>query len=412
MRTPVRLLAWLALASGAAACGSDGPPAPLLLISVDGLRHDYLDKAHLPNLEQLVREGVRAPLVPVFPAKTFPNHYTIVTGLYPEEHGIVANTMYDAALDAWFSMSNRAAVQDGRWWGGEPIWITAERAGWRTAPLFWPGSEAEIRGRRPTHWLPFDNDLPNDARIDSVLAWLDVPDGERPVFLTVYVSTVDVAGHDHGLESPELVAALHDLDALLGRLLAALERRQLRETMHILLVSDHGQAATSPDRVIVIDELLPAGLARIVDWSPVLQLRPEPGLEDSVYRVLAGRHPRLQVYRRAEVPAHLHYRAHPRIQPIVAIADEGWSITTRRRLDERPAALVGANHGWDPALPSMWGTFLAVGPAFRRGVRGDPVASIHLYELMCRLLHLTPEPNSGHPDATAWMLAGSGWWRR
>ncbi|MGH7453098.1 MAG: ectonucleotide pyrophosphatase/phosphodiesterase, partial [bacterium] len=144
----------------------------VILISLDGFRWDYLEKVELPNFQRLIKTGVRArAMIPAFPTKTFPNHYTIVTGLYPEHHGIVANTMYDPEFDAKFSMSNRDAVKDGRWWGGEPVWVTAEKQGQISATLFWPGSEADISGIRPAHWKVYDDDFPNAARVDTVLAW-------------------------------------------------------------------------------------------------------------------------------------------------------------------------------------------------------------------------------------------------
>ena len=382
------------------------PPAPttVLLVSVDGMRHDYLDSVSLPNIRRLVDRGARAPLVPVFPTKTFPNHYTIVTGLYADQHGIVANTMYDPELDAWFRPTDRQAVADERWWGGEPIWVTAERHGIRSAPLFWPGVEAEIGGVRPTYWLPFDDRMPLERRITQVLEWLDLPEPERPRFVTTYFSAVDVAGHDHGPESPEVTAALQATDRMIGLLLDGLADRGRLEEIAILLVSDHGQAARSPERVIILDDLLPADLAQVVDWSPVLQLRPAPGLEDSVYHLLAGRHPHLQVYRKADLPDRWRYRDSPRIHPIVAVADEGWEISSRAWHDAHPDAFDGGSHGWDPDSPAMWGVFVASGPWFRQRYRASPFQSVHLYELMCRLLDLTPAPNAGSRDSTAHFL--------
>jgi predicted AlkP superfamily pyrophosphatase or phosphodiesterase len=382
------------------------PPAPttVLLVSVDGMRHDYLDSVSLPNIRRLVDRGARAPLVPVFPTKTFPNHYTIVTGLYADQHGIVANTMYDPELDAWFRPTDRQAVADERWWGGEPIWVTAERHGIRSAPLFWPGVEAEIGGVRPTYWLPFDDRMPLERRITQVLEWLDLPEPERPRFVTTYFSAVDVAGHNHGPGSPEVIAALQATDRMIGLLLDGLAERGTLEETAILLVSDHGHSARAPERVIILDDLLPADLAQVVDWSPVLQLRPGPGLEDSVYGLLAGRHPHLQVYRKADVPGRWHYRNSPRIQPIVAVADEGWEISSRAWYDAHRDAFAGGSHGWDPESPDMWGIFIASGPWFRQGHQGAPFQNVHLYELMCRLLDITPAPNQGSRDSTAHFL--------
>jgi predicted AlkP superfamily pyrophosphatase or phosphodiesterase len=337
----------------------------------------------------------------VFPTKTFPNHYSIVTGLYADQHGIVGNTMYDPELDAWFRMSDREAVADGRWWGGEPIWVTAERHGIRTAPLFWPGVEAEIGGVRPAYWLPFDDRMPDRRRVAQILEWLDLPADVRPRFLTLYFSKVDVAGHNHGPGSAEAVEALAEVDRMIGDLLAGLGRRGMLVETAILLVSDHGQAPRSSDRVIILDDLLPPGLAQVVDWSPVLQLRPGPGLEDSVYRLLAGRHPHLAVYRKAAIPEHWHFRDSPRIQPLVAVADLGWEIASRDFFARRPEAFEGGSHGWDADAPEMRGAFVAWGAPFRRGYVGGPFRNIHVYELLCRLLGVPAAPNAGSPDSTA-----------
>jgi predicted AlkP superfamily pyrophosphatase or phosphodiesterase len=396
------LLAPLAAAPG---CGTaQGPPATLLLVSVDGMRHDDLDLVPLPNVARLLERGVRAPLVPIFPTKTFPNHYSMVTGLFAEQHGIVANTIYDPDLDRWFRITDRQAVADGRWWGGEPIWVTAERHGIPAAPLFWPGVEAEIRGVRPSFWLPFDDRMPNERRVTQVLEWLDLPEAERPRFITTYFSMVDVASHNHGPQSADTRAALREADRMIGLLLDGLAARGMLEETAILLVSDHGHAARSPSQVIILDELLPPGVAQVIDWSPVLQLRPAPGLEDSVYRLLAGRHPHLQVYRKADLPERWRYRASPRVQPIVAVADQGWEISSQEWHGRHPDAFRGGSHGWDPDSPDMWGVFVASGPWFRAGYRGAPFRNVHVYELMCRLLELPPAPNAGSRDSTARFL--------
>jgi predicted AlkP superfamily pyrophosphatase or phosphodiesterase len=257
----------------------------VILISIDGFRWDYLEKAELPNFQRLIKTGVRArAMIPAFPTKTFPNHYTIVTGLYPEHHGIVANTMYDPEFDAKFSMSNRDAVKDGRWWGGEPLWVTAEKQGQISATLFWPGSEAEILGVRPTHWRVYDDDFPNAGRVDTVLAWLDLPAARRPTFLTLYFSDVDHAGHNNSLDSPEVKTAIQDVDALLGRLLAGLENRKIFARVNIIVVSDHGMAEAKSDQVIYLDDYLDLSQVEIVDWSPVVALRPRPGDKDKIIK--------------------------------------------------------------------------------------------------------------------------------
>jgi len=377
---------------------------PLLLISIDGFSADYLNQYKAPTLARLARGGTQSEgLISAFPTKTFPNHYTIVTGLYPEHHGIIANTMYDPVFDASFSLGNRAAVSDGRWWGGEPIWVTAQQQGLHSATLFWPGSEAEIQGLRPTYWLPYDGDMPGEARVAQVLNWLDLPPDARPSFLTLYFSRVDSNGHWYGPDSDSTAQAIAEVDRFLGMLVDGLEQRGLLGRMHILVVSDHGMAATSSERVILLDDYIDLNDVRVVDWNPVVMLRPTPGREDSVYAALSQA-PHLAVHRKTEMPEHLHFDSHRRIPPIIGIADEGWVITTRERYEENPSRFNGGTHGYDPRLPSMHGLFLGHGPAFPQGAVVEPFENVHLYNLMAMLLDLEPAPNDGDPSVARRLL--------
>lgn len=389
----------LAILSAVSGCGTDRQT--LILISFDGWRWDYHTKAPTPNLHSLMARGVHAErLIPAFPSKTFPNHYTIVTGLYPEHHGIVANSIYDPAMKAWFRLGDRAAVGDGRWWGGEPIWVGVQRHGQIAATLFWPGSEAEIGGVRPHFWKPYiaSSVPPNEASVDQILAWLDLPEGERPSFITGYFSDTDQAGHGKGPESPEIVQAIARLDAVLGRLLTGLDARGLTERVNIVIVSDHGMSETSSDRVIAVSDYVDLDTIEIVDINPTLSVIPKAGTTvDEVYRRLAGAHPHLHVYRKEETPAAWHYRDNPRIPPIVGVADDGWQVR-RRPLGERPSPpLVGGAHGYPPDVLDMSGLFVAAGPSFRRGVVVPPFENVHVYAMLAGALQVPPAPNDGDP---------------
>ncbi len=371
----------------------------LLLISIDGWRSDYHTKSPVRNLRGLMDLGVRAEgLIASFPTKTFPNHYTLVTGLYPGHHGVVGNAMRDPRSRRLFTMSKREEVSDPMWWGGEPIWVAVQRAGGRAAAMFWPGSEAPIRGVRPSHWMPYRHEMPNDDRVDRVLAWLDLPPAERPSFLTLYFSDVDGAGHSFGPDSPELVRALESVDASLGRLRRGLEKRGLAASMNIIVTADHGMAETSRQRVIFIDDFLTPADGELVDLNPTLALWPRPGREEDVYRKLVAAHPRLTVFRRSETPEHWHYRDHERIAPIVGVADEGWSLMRKASVSDtfaRSVRRVGGSHGYDPSVKSMHALFVATGPAFRSSAVVPPFENVHVYELMCRVLGVEPAPNDG-----------------
>lgn len=381
-------------------------PQQVVLISIDGFRWDYLDRPGAVRLRELAARGVRAErMIQVFPTKTFAAHYSMVTGLHPGEHGILANNIWDDAIGRRFTLSDREVMADPRWWGGEPIWVTAERQGVRAAAYFWPGSDVEIQGVRPTWYRVYNGSTPNDRRVRTVLGWLGRDMVEAPRMVTLYFSDVDNAGHEFGPDAPATDAAIAHVDSQVGMLVDGIAERGIAHRVNLIVVSDHGMAATSRDRQITIDDYLDMRRVRVVDWSPVLALSPDPDYLDEAYRRLRGAHPHLQVYRKGELPARFHYNDHPRITPIVAVADEGWSITTRASLRQRaPASLDGGTHGYDPELVSMGALFVAQGPAFKEGVTVPPIRSIHLYELMAHILGLQPAPNSGSLEAVRGVL--------
>lgn len=404
----------LALLLAAGACSVAPRPArpapPLILVSFDGFRWDYMDRAPTPALDRLAAEGVRAErLIAAFPTKTFPNHYTIATGLYPEHHGIVANNIRDPALEERFSLANRSAVQDPRWWHGEPIWRTAQLQGRVAAPYFWPGSEAPIGGEHAAYWQAYDGAVSNEERVDRILALLDLPAADRPAFATVYFSDTDDAGHRFGPDArAEVDAAVARVDAGLGRLIAGLEERGLWGRAHVLVISDHGMIATPPDQLIVLDDYVDLERAAVVDWAPVLALWPRPEDVEDVYRALSGAHPHLTLYRKEETPESWHYRDSPRIPPLVGLVDGGWRVTSRAYVELRGGRLSLGNHGFHPELDGMGALFVAAGPGLRQGATVPPLANVHLYELMCHLLGLEPAPNDGSLEAVRHLLREGG----
>lgn len=374
-----------------------GQPEPLILISIDGFRWDFLEKFNPPHLRELARQGTHAKkLIPSFPTLTFPNHYTIVTGLHPEHHGIVANTFYDPALQAKFIYKSRESSVDPRWWdAGEPIWITAEKQGVRSACFFWPGSEAEIHGTRPTHFKPFDKSLTCAERVDGLLAWLDLPRDRRPRCCTLYFDVVDTKGHLFGPDSLEIADAVKEVDEAIGRLLNGLKKRGLHRAANLVIVSDHGMESLSPDRIIFLDDYVDLKEVDIDFAGPNAGLRPKTGTAEELVAKFRGKHPQLKAWLRSEVPDSLHYRASDRIAPVVLSADPGWFIISRDFLQVRKLILDRGGHGYDPAAPNMGALFLASGPAFKRGQEIGEVENIHLYNLLCAVLRLKPAPNDG-----------------
>ncbi|WP_202842981.1 ectonucleotide pyrophosphatase/phosphodiesterase [Luteimonas saliphila] len=369
-------------------------PRTLLLVSLDGVHPSYLGRGDTPNLDRLAREGVQAAWMnPSYPSLTFPNHYTIVTGLRPDRHGIVHNTMHDDALGG-FWLANREAVGDGRWWSGEPIWVAAENAGLATATLSWPGSEAPVADVRPARWHPFDADRPIAARIDMVAGWLAEPIATRPRLATLYFEHPDGSAHAHGPHSAELRATMREVDAAIGTLLARLESAGVRDATDLVIVSDHGMAEVPEGQVVATEEMADPEIATLVMHGQVVGFRPVEGRETEAERALLGRHAHHQCWRRHELPPRWRYGTHPRVPAIVCQMDKGWDALPRKSLARRPSGTRGS-HGYDPAEPEMRAIFIANGPSFRRGATLPAFDNVDVYPLLARLLGVPPAPNDG-----------------
>ncbi|MGB3544912.1 ectonucleotide pyrophosphatase/phosphodiesterase [Rubrivirga sp.] len=379
---------------------AEAPERTLVLVSLDGFRHDYLDRdVDAPTL-RWVAEGVRADrLVPVFPTKTFPNHYSLVTGLHPERHGIVGNSMRDperleGGEPARFSLGNRDAVTDGRWWSGEPIWVTAERQGVSTATIFWPGSESEIGGLRPTTWLVYDGEMPYLDRVDTALEAVDGGAG----FVTLYFEAVDDAGHRYGPDAPQVAEAIARVDDSLEALVDGLRDRGRLRDVDIVVVSDHGMTPVSRDDVVFFDDALdPEDYD--VDWGEVPGVWPRADQDADAIVAALDALPHVRAFRKEDVPARLRYRDNVRIPPVVVLLDEGWTLTSRDYFERRTDRPSGGTHGFDNQYRSMSGIFLARGPRFRSGLEVDSLQTVDVYGIMTAALGLEAAPNDG--DATA-----------
>ncbi len=379
----------------------------VILISLDGFRYDYLDKYSPPTLNKLAKQGVRAKwMTPSFPTKTFPNHYTVATGLYPAHHGIVENNIWDFGVT--FGLGKREEVQNSRWWLGEPIWVAAEKQGLRAAAFFFPGTEAEIAGKRPTFWKQYDGKIPNNDRVDQILAWLDLQQVERPRMYTLYFSDVDDAGHGFSPDSEETKKAVQTVDENVRRLMDGLRVRKIDRKVNVIIVSDHGMATVDQKNAIVMDDYLDNDKTeRVLTTGEIWQIFPKAGLED---QIMAGLKPiqHAVCWQKADIPARLHYRNSLRIAPIVCSANEGWFMTSRELYETQKKRadferLKGA-HGYDNKYESMRAIFVGHGKAFKKKKVVEAFDNIHVYELMCKILGLKPAKNDGDLNRVRGML--------
>ena len=413
----LRLLLILSCALTLGACSSAPAPKssassaavdPLILISFDGFRADYLDRHLTPTLEALAADGVRAQAMkPSFPTLTFPNHYTLVTGLYPDHHGIVNNRMTDPASGARFVYNDPKTTADPAWWNGEPLWVSVEKQGRHAGTMFWPGSDVAIGGVRPSHWMPFDGKMTPDQRVDQLLQWIDLPAAQRPIFYTLYFEQVDHAGHDQGPDSDEVDHALRDVDAALARLVDGLKQRHLFERTNLVIVADHGMTATSHDRVIYLDDLIALDDVDVVNYGILAGINPVAGHDSAAGEAtLLAAHAAMHCWLKSQVPARLHYGTHARVPALLCLADDGWVITSHAQEATRKHFSLG-EHGYDNDDPAMRALFVAHGPAFEHGLVVPEFDNVDVYPLLTHLLDIRPQPNDGHFEVVAPMLRSS-----
>lgn len=363
MRHILVLIALLFLPAGLAAQEASRPVT--VLVGIDGFRSDYLERGITPHLSALATSGATGPMRPSFPTKTFPNHYALVTGKRPDRNGIVGNSMIDPRRPGvMFSLGNAAQALDPFWWNeAEPVWITAEKAGLRTATMFWPGSEVAIQGMRPSDWLRFDQNVSNVQRVNTLLDWLRRPGYIRPAFATIYFDTVDTQGHRFGPDSAEVNAAIAEVDARIGDLVAGAAK--LGVAVNWVIVADHGMRQTDEARVIQLDTLIDRASYIAVETGPYAAIEPAAGTDNRVAEALLKPHEHMTCTRKEDLPARLHYGVNPRVAAIICLAEPGWTILS----GPSPYPVTGGAHGYDNADPEMLALFIASGPAFAEGAR-------------------------------------------
>jgi predicted AlkP superfamily pyrophosphatase or phosphodiesterase len=373
----------------------------VILVSLDGFRYDYAAKYGAKNLLAMAARGASAPdgMLPSFPSVTFPNHYTIVTGLYPEHHGIVANSFYDPVRKETYSYTNSKTTGDASWYAGTPLWVLAEQQGMRAASFFWPTSDAEIQGKRPSYNVgPYDDNFPDDKRIELVLAWLRLPPEKRPHFIAVYFPNTDHAGHAYGPDAPETGEAVRHVDEMMGKLWDGIAASGL--PVDLIVLADHGME-TLKGNWVILDKW--ADLAQFVTVGPLLYAKSEADAEKA-YDSLKSASDTFKVYRRSDVPPDLHFDSNPREGDPVVVPTGPYTIVAHD-----PNAAGGSRkppvggHGYDPRqMPSMKAIFYAAGPDIRAGVTVAPFENVNVYPLIAKILGL----QAGQIDGQLRVLQG------
>ena len=370
----------------------------VFVVSMDGFRADYIDKARTPNFDKMARHGVSAVMTPSYPASTFPNHYTLATGLYPDHNGIVNNTFWDPEHQNMYKAAGPSKCET-YFYLGEPIWNTVQRQGVIAATCYWVGSEFPIGGKLPRYYKRYVRYeiIPNLARIDTTLAWLRKPEEVRPHLVMLYFNEPDHTGHMEGPGSKATVKKVREMDRLLGRIRKGIAKLPIADQVDLIVLSDHGMADVSPERCVSADNnLKKSWTERIVYGTPTSIFSTDAACRDSILTALSGLE-HLYVWKKEDIPAELHYGTSNRIGDIVVAPELGW------RFSDRPGSLKGA-HGFFPSYPEMQVVFRAVGPDFKKGYKANGFRNVSIYPLICHLLQIEPSPNDGALEEVQGML--------
>ncbi|HPN36822.1 MAG TPA: ectonucleotide pyrophosphatase/phosphodiesterase [Melioribacteraceae bacterium] len=361
----------------------------VILVSFDGFRWDYLNRNLTPTLENVINNGVRAlSLRPCFPSKTFPNHISIATGMHPQNHGIISNSFENPFTNENYGMRTTGS----KWYNGEFIWETLERNGIKTASYFWPGSEIEYSERRPSLYKKYEHYFPYYNRIDSLIAWLSLPEEKRPHFLTVYFDATDTYGHKYGPNSPEVNKTIQSLDTLSSYLLKRLDEIGMGDKVNVIFLSDHGMTEIGDDKFINIEDIVKGYSVELQNDGPVMMISTKPENRDEVYELLK-KQKNFSVYKKEEMPDYYNFNKHPFINDLVLVADLGYSLLDNKSIKKASEYDGKGNHGFSNNELDMHGIFIAKGPAFKKGFKTGTVWNIDIYPLICKIFGIFPRSN-------------------
>ena len=364
----------------------------VIVVSFDGFRWDYPNLYDTPNFDDMALQGVKAEyLLPSFPTKTFPNHYTLASGLYPDHHGIISNSFYAPELGGVYRMGDQEMVRNPDAYFGEPIWVTAENQGVKSASYFWVGSEAAITGVLPSYWYAYNGDTPYTPRVDQVISWLKMPLSKRPGLVFLYFDEPDGIAHRYGPEHQETADVVSYLDSVLGYLRSEITKFEYGDLVNLIVLSDHGMGPISPDKYVNITEYIKEEWTiSVIGGSPVYLIQPEEACADSITDAL-NEVEGVSAWQKEEIPERLHYGTSPRFPGIVVVADSLWSIGTR----EDPSGYSGGAHGYDNAFSDMNAIFYAEGPAFKESHSAAPFSNVEVYGIIAEILGLEPASTDG-----------------
>jgi predicted AlkP superfamily pyrophosphatase or phosphodiesterase len=386
---------------------SQGQPY-VILVSFDGFRWDYVNRGITPNFDSIKANGVSAiSLRSDFPSITFPNHYSIVTGMYPENHGLIANTFYNPFSKETYTYRDSTKVQDAKWYSGEAFWETAKRQGIITASYFWPGSEIKLDYRRPDYVESYSHSRPFEERVNGVIDWLKLSYTERPHFITLYFEATDEAGHKFGPNSMQMNNAIAKEDSMIGLLTSKLKTINLLDSTDIVIVSDHGMTEVSSDKIINVEDILKNYNVSYQENGPFMLIQPASSDVQNVYQTLADHKNHFEVFTKENIPACYHFSSNPLIPEIILIADLGWSLANNKSIQSMKKYPEKGNHGYDNNQMDMNGIFYATGPDFKTGYNTATINNIDIYPLLCKIFNITPRSNiDGKLENIEYILKG------
>ncbi len=387
------LLAWL----GATAAPSQDYT---VIVSLDGFRWDYCEAYDTPFLNSMARQGVKAVMQPSFPSKTFPNHYTLATGLVPDHHGIIANSFLNRANGHIYSLSDSVERTVPGYYGGDPIWLTAKRQGVTTATVYWVGSDVAVKGDHAHYWHDYQKKplLSHNERIARVEQLLSLPERERPHFVMCYFEEPDHMGHVKGPVTRDTRAVMATMDSCVQAIWERIQRLPIAGRVNFIVTGDHGMAWTGPERTVPVKRYIrDHWVTRVEGNLPANIYCSEPQYADSVLQALAGVD-HIRAWRKSEIPAYLNYGSNPNVGDVVVLPDVGWLFTDGK-------VRLGGSHGYDHTASDMLVGFRAMGPAFKSGYsKPDTFRNVCVYPLLCHLLGIVPSANDGDLAEVADML--------